>query len=80
MPPAELRYRQFLKKLKQFGVVEIRSRGKGSERYLLRPRDPGSLKGPSYTIRCHGQGDRVKAGTMAACLRRLNIDSNEFWS
>jgi len=78
-PPAELRYNQFLKQLKAFGVIEIENRGKGSEKYLVRPTTPGTTKGPSYTIRCHGKGDKVKAGTMRACLRRLQIDPKEFW-
>lgn len=77
--PKCLHYGEFLKRLKDFGVIEILSRGKGSERYLIRPTIPGTTKGPSYTIRCHGKGDTVKAGTMAACLRRLQITPEEFW-
>ena len=78
-PPAELKYRQFLKRLKDFGVVEVENRGKGSEKYLIHPINPGSLQGPSYTIRCHGKGDILKPGTIRACLRRLQIDPKEFW-
>ena len=78
-PPATLRYNQFLKHLKPFGVVEVENRGKGSEKYLVRPNIPGTTQGPSYTIRCHGSGDTLKAGTMRACLRRLQIDPKEFW-
>ena len=78
-PPAELRYNQFLNRLKNFGVIEVKDRGKGSEKYLVRPIMPGTTKGPSYTIRCHGRGDRIKAGAIRACLRRLNIDPKDFW-
>lgn len=78
-PPAELRYHQLIKKLKDFGVVEVDSRGKGSEKYLVRPNIPGTTQGPSYTIRCHGTGDIIRSGTIRACLRRLQIDPEEFW-
>jgi hypothetical protein len=74
-----LHYSEFLRRLKDFGVIEIPGRGKGSERYLVRPAVPGTTKGPSYTIRCHGKGDTVKTGTMTACLRRLQIPQEDFW-
>jgi hypothetical protein len=77
--PKSLRYSEFLKRLRDFDVVESPNRGKGSERYLVRPTIPGTMKGPSYTIKCHGNGDTVKAGTMGACLRRLGIDPKDFW-
>lgn len=78
-PPAELRYNEFYKRLKHFGVIEIENRGKGSEKYLVRPTVSGTTKGPSCTIRCHGRGDNLKAGAMRACLRRLQIDPKKFW-
>lgn len=77
--PAGLRYNQLLKRLRDFGVIEVENRGKGSERYLARPTTPGTTKGPSHTIRCHGEGDTIKAGTIRACLRRLQTDPKEFW-
>jgi hypothetical protein len=77
--PKSLRYSEFLQRLRDFGVVEKKGRGKGSERYLVRPTIPGTIKGPSYTIRCHGTGDTVKSGTMTACLRRLQISEEDFW-
>ena len=79
-PPGELRYNQFFKRLKPFGVIEVENRGKGSEKYFVRPTEPGTTKGPAYTIRCHGHGDTLRIGTMAACLRRLQIDPKDFWS
>ncbi len=78
-PPAELKYREFEKRLRKFGVIEVEDRGPGSEKYLVKPTVPGTTQGPAYTIRCHGKGDRVRAGTMGACLRRLGIDRKEFW-
>ena len=77
--PKILRYGEFISRLRDFGVIELPGRGKGSERYLIRPSITGTTKGPSYTIRCHGSGDTVKIGAMSACLRRLQIDPKEFW-
>lgn len=77
--PKEMRYNQFVKRLKEFGVVETKKKGKGSERYLVRPEFPESTIGPSYTIKCHGEGKPVRDGTMFACLRRLQIDPEEFF-
>jgi len=77
--PKILRYGEFISRLRDFGVIELPGRGKGSERYLIRPSITGTTKGPSYTIHCHGSGDTVKIGTMSACLRRLQIDPKEFW-
>ena len=77
--PKILRYGEFISRLRNFGVIELPGRGKGSERYLIRPIVTGTTKGPSYTIRCHGSGDTVKIGTMSACLRRLQITPKEFW-
>ncbi len=77
--PKTLRYGEFISRLRNFGVIELPGRGKESERYLIRPIVTGTAKGPSYTIRCHGSGDTVKIGVMSACLRRLQIDPEEFW-
>jgi len=77
--PNCLKYNDFLRRLKDFGVIEFKDRGKGSERYLVKPTVPGTTKGPSYTIKCHGKGDTIKKGTAGACLRRLQIDPEEFW-
>jgi hypothetical protein len=52
--PKILNYGEFISRLKDFGVIELPERGKGSERYLVRPTIAGTTKGPSYTIRCHG--------------------------
>jgi len=78
-PPAELQYRELEKRLRKFGVIEVEDRGRGSEKYLVRPTVPGTTKGPSYTVRCHGKGDKIRAGAIRACLRRLGIDPKEFW-
>ena len=77
--PKSLKYHEFLSRLRDFGVIEIPRRGKGSERYLVRPAVPGETKGPFCTVKCHGSGDTVAFGTIAACLRRLQIDAKDFW-
>ncbi len=78
-PPGSLKYHELIRRLKKFGVIESTKRGKGSERYLVRPKVPGTTKGPSTTVRCHGAGDEVTIGAISACLRRLGIASNDFW-
>ena len=75
-----LRYHEFLCRLKPFGVIELPSREKGSERYLVRAVVPGTTRGPACTVRCHGSGDELKPGAISACLRRLQIDPKDFWS
>lgn len=72
-------YREFIIRLKDFGVAEYRGRGKGGERFLVRETTPGSGKGPSYTIGYHGDGKDVPKGTQRACLRRPGIDPQEFY-
>ena len=71
-------YREFVTRLKKFGVAEYRGRGKGGERFLVRETSPGSGRGPSYTIGYHGDGKDVAKGTQRACLRRLGVDPQEF--
>lgn len=72
-----MRYRDFLAKLKPFGVIE--RPGKGSEMNLLRPNEPGSSKGPRTPIRHHSDNDEIPLGTLKACLRRLGIPDEAIW-
>ena len=46
---------------------------------MVKPVEEGTTKGPSYTLKCHGKGTEVKKDTLSACLRRLRIDSKDFW-
>lgn len=75
-----MKYRDAIARLRQFGVVEYASRGKGSERLLVRETTPGSGQGPQYTIKCHGEGKEVATGTLRAALRRLGVDPKDFFS
>jgi len=43
--PKILRYGEFISRLQDFGVIELPGRGKGSERYLIRPTIPERQKG-----------------------------------
>ena len=74
-----MKYRAVVARLKSFGVREIRARGKGSERLLIRETVPGSGKGRQYTLKCHGEGKEVADGTLRAALRRLEIDPKDFF-
>ncbi len=74
-----LKYREFVQRLRRFGIVEMVKRGKGSERILLRPETPGSGKGPQIPIKHHGDNTEVGKGTVGAVLRRFDIDPKDFW-
>lgn len=55
MAERSLKYRDLLKRLKLYGVVEDRTRGKGSERLLTR-----MVAGRKYstTTKCHSDADQ----------------------
>lgn len=74
-----LRYSEFRRRLKHFGISEVPYRGKGSERMFAR-RDPITGHGPKYSIACHGEQMPIGVGTIHACLRRLGIDPDRFWA
>lgn len=78
--PRPLKLREFLKRLRGLGVEQLpNSRGKGSEIILIRPLHPGSRKGPQYPIKNHGAGTEIHRPVIAAALRVLGIDPDEFW-
>lgn len=75
-----LKYRELAKKLKQYDVIPLKKRGKGSERIFIRPIRNGELKGPQYPIKCHGEGTEISKQVIVALLRRFDIDEDEFYS
>lgn len=79
LQPRPLKYRELLQKLAPFGITEVPSRGKGSERILIKPPAPGSLKGPQYPIKHHGGGTEISIPVITAVLRRFDITPEEFW-
>jgi len=79
LPKRPLKASELIKKLKPYGVVVMpNKRGKGSERILLLPDKPGSLKGPQYPIKYHGEGTEISIPVINAILRRFSI--TDFWN
>jgi hypothetical protein len=74
-----LKLGELLKRLKKYGVITLKRRGKGSERILLLPNREGSLKGLRFTIRDHGKDTEIYGPVIQAILRRFSIDTDEFW-
>jgi len=79
MPKRPFKLREFIARLKIFGVVSLKKRGKGSERILLKPKEPGSKKGPQYPIKDRGEGTEISIPVVNAALRRFGINEDEFW-
>lgn len=80
MPKRPFKLREFLKKLKPYGIRALaRKRGKGSEIILLKPNAPGSKQGPQYPIKNHGPGTELSIPVINHVLERFDIDSKEFW-
>ncbi|RMG02212.1 MAG: type II toxin-antitoxin system HicA family toxin [Nitrospirae bacterium] len=79
--PRPLKHRELLKKLKKFGIVEVETRAKGSERMLvLKSGFQGDkYRGPQIPIKCHGQGTEHSVKVINAVLRRFDIPSEKFW-
>lgn len=73
-----LRCSELLTRLKRFGI-ETRP-GRGSHIILIRPREPGSHKGPVYPVSCHNPGAEVSVHIIRAILRRFGISEEEFWT
>ena len=74
-----MQLRVFLKKIKDYGVIVVSGRGKGSESILLKPIEPGSKKGPQYPIKNHGMGMEISYQVIDKILERFNIDKSGFW-
>lgn len=79
--PKSLTLRELLRRLSDFGVIKHPNpaRGKGSEIVVYKPTEPGSLKGPIFTLTSHGKGTPLGTGIVLACLRRFGIDKDEFF-
>jgi hypothetical protein len=79
MPKHPFKYRDLLAKLKPYGIVPLKKRGKGSEVVLLKPESPGSKRGPMITIKHHSDSTEIYLPVVKAVLRRFGIDEEEFW-
>jgi hypothetical protein len=69
-----LKYRDLLKRLKRFGVIEICDRGKGSERLLVRVVDGHKY---STSTKCHSESDQKPKGVIGAIRRRLMLSVSD---
>jgi len=79
MPKRPLQLRELLRKLKPYGIEVLQKRGKGSEIILLKPNEPGSMKGPQFPLKNHGPATEIYIPVIIALLRRFDIDPNDFW-
>jgi hypothetical protein len=79
MPKHPFKLRELISALKGYGIISLAKRGKGSERILLKPKEPGSKKGPQYPIKDHGEGTEIPIPVVNAVLRRFGINEIEFW-
>lgn len=80
--PHALKHRELLSKLKDFGVIEAKDRGKGSERVFILKSGltSGKYKGPQIPVKCHGDSTEHSIRVIDSVLRRFNIDPARFWS
>jgi hypothetical protein len=79
LQPSPLKYKDLIKKLKKFGINEIVSSGKGSERILIKGVKRSNYRGPQYPVKCHGTGTEISKAVIKAILRRFNIAPEDFW-
>ena len=69
-----LKYRDLLKILRRYAVLEVKRRGKGSERLLIRT--VGGIQ-YSFPTKCHGEEDQKPKGVIAALRRRLRLTPSD---
>jgi hypothetical protein len=72
MAKKPLKYRVLRKKLKQYGIVENKRRGKGSERMF-----EGVVRGRvvRYPTKCHNEGDEKPVPVIEAVRRAFELTS-----
>jgi hypothetical protein len=70
MAERSLKYRDLLKRLKLFGVIEDRNRGKRSERLLIRIVEG---RKHSTTTKCHSDSDQKPKAVIKSIRRRLKL-------
>jgi hypothetical protein len=79
VPNRSLKLGELLKRLKPYGIITLKRRGKGSERILLLPIKEGSLKGETHSIKDHGNQTDIYGPVIGSILRRFKINPDEFW-
>jgi len=74
MAERTMKYRDLLRRLKAFGVREVKGRGKGSERLLQR-----IVGGRKYstTTKCHSENDQKPIAVIKSIRRRLKLTEED---
>ncbi len=65
-----LKYRELRKRLKRFGVVEDKKRGKGSERMFV---GIVASRKVTYPTKCHNEGDEKPVPVIEAIRRAFQL-------
>ena len=65
-----LKYRDLRKRLKEYGIIEDKRRGKGSERVFV-----GYIDGRlvAYPTKCHNEGDEKPTPVIEAIRRHFHL-------
>ena len=69
-----LKHRDLIKKLKPLGIIELKRRGKGSERMLYR-----ESTNDDYPITFHGKKQEHSVGMLKAIKRRFGLTDDDIW-
>lgn len=69
-----LKYRELRKKLHKFGVIEFKSKGKGSHRMFYYP-DTNKY----FPVKCHGEGTEISRSIVQLIRQKFNIKIEEFY-
>lgn len=74
--PKSYKFRELVKALRKYDdrFEVYQNRGKGSERMLYHPDINGRPE--SYPLKCHGEGDTIRKGHIAAIRRRFALGKN----
>ena len=68
MPKRSMRHDELINRLKKYGIVELKKRGKGSERMLYQ----ASTK-RNYPIKCHGKSTEYSVAVLKNIMRKFDL-------
>ena len=74
MADQPLKYRRLRNILKTFGIVEVATRGKGSERMFVGIVDGKVVR---YPTRCHNEGDDKPVPVIRSIRRAFKLTKND---
>ena len=72
-----LKYRDLIRMLDKYGIMEVKARGKGSHRGLIGIASDG--KRIFFTIVCHNEGQDVWSGIVRKIRQKFGISYEEFY-